>query len=204
MDLQHANRIAARYYKYLGDFHDVEEQLAPFFTGTVVGETMAEISDCISEAENANTLCGFLPEGRDFDELEWLIVRIRRDGKRQRFRSLQDIPEHLREHFDDNDQDFCSYADQLRDECYDGYSSLIEQQSILDEHLESQRLQEIYDYVGVEGLPLYAKDVICQVFEHLLVLWKKYEALARRLTKMAHLVDDNDPDPDFTRAVLFD
>ncbi|MBY9935718.1 hypothetical protein ISH75_34740, partial [Pseudomonas aeruginosa] len=95
------------------------------------------------------------------------------------------------------------FTDQLRDECYDGYNLLLEQQSNIDEHFERQRLHEIYDYVDVEGLPLYAKDAICQVFEHMLVLWGKYEALARTLTKLVSLADDNDPDPDLTKAVLF-
>ncbi|HFH3921580.1 hypothetical protein [Pseudomonas aeruginosa] len=204
MDLQHANQTAARYYEHLGNFYDLQAHLAPFFAGTVVGEIMNAISDCIEEAELANTQCGFLPEGHAFDEQEWLASQIRRDGKRRHFRSLQDIPEHLREHFGDDDQDFRQYADQLRDECYEGYNLLIEQQSILEEHLESQHLQEIYDYVDVEGLPLHAKDAICQVFEHMLALWGKYETQARSLTKMAHLVDENDPDPDLTKAALFD
>lgn len=203
MDREHANQTAARYYKHLRDFCDLQSQLKPFFAGTFIGEIIDAVSECVDEAESANTLCGFLPEGNTFDEQDWLTSQIRRDGQRKRFSSLQEIPEHLREHFGVDDQDFREYADQLRDECYDGYNLLLEQQSNIDEHFERQRLHEIYDYVDVEGLPLYAKDAICQVFEHMLVLWGKYETLARTLTKVVHLADDNDPDPDLTKAALF-
>ncbi|WP_275629616.1 hypothetical protein [Pseudomonas sp. 273] len=157
MDREHANQTAARYYKLLGDFCDLQGHLKPFFAGTFIGEIIDAVSECVDEAESANTLCGFLPEGKAFDEQEWLTSQIRRDGQRKRFRSLQEIPEHLREHFGEDDQDFRKYAEQLREECYDGYNLLLEQQSNIDEHFESQHIQEIYDYVDVGGFPFTPK-----------------------------------------------
>lgn len=92
MNAREANLIAKRYQARKQAFDDLHALLLPFFRRTYLADSMKEISECVSEALHANTLCGWLSDYGDFDELDALIGEIRRDGGRKRFTSLNDIP----------------------------------------------------------------------------------------------------------------
>ena len=203
MNAREANLIAKRYQARTQAFDDLHTQLLPFFRRTALADSMKEIKECVSEARHANTLCGWLSDYGDFDELDALIGEIRRDGGRKRFTSLSNIPAPLREHFDETDEDFIEFANEMREECRQGYDSLLEQQEMLEEHFESARFDEVFafneDCLEEETLRLFN-----QVVEHLHTQWVAYEKLARSLVGMAHLVDEPDPDKGLTEALLFD
>lgn len=203
MNAREANLIAKRYQARTQAFDDLHTQLLPFFRRTSLADSMKEIKECVSEARHANTLCGWLSDYGDFDELDALIGEIRRDGGRKRFTSLSNIPAPLREHFDETDEDFIEFANEMREECRQGYDSLLEQQEMLEEHFESARFDDVFafneDYLEEETLRLFN-----QVFDHLHTQWVAYEKLARSLVGMAHLIDEPDPDKGLTEALLFD
>lgn len=203
MKAREANLIAKRYQARKQAFDDLHALLLPFFRRTSLADSMKEISECVSEAWHANTLCGWLSDYGDFDELDALIGEIRRDGGRKRFTSLNDIPASLREHFDETDADFIEFANEMREECREGYDSLLEQQEMLDEQFEFARFDEVFafneDYLEVETIRLFN-----QVFDHLHTQWVAYEKLARSLVGMAHLIDETDPDKGLTEALLLD
>ena len=203
MNAREANLIAQRYKARAQAFNDLHALLAPFFRRTPLAATMDEISECVSEAWHANTLCGWLPDFGDFDELEALIGQIRRDGGRKRFKSLNDIPTHMREHFDKTDEAFAEFANEIREVCRDGYDSLLDQQELLDEYLESVRFDEVFAF-DEDSLEVETARLINQVFDHLHTQWVTYEKLARRLVGMAHLIDEPDSDKGLTEALLFD
>ncbi|MHC8392664.1 hypothetical protein ACYZT8_03190 [Pseudomonas sp. LB3P93] len=203
MNAREANLIAQRYQARVQAFNDLHALLAPFFRRTPLAASMNEISECVSNAWDANTLCGWLPDFGDFDELEALVGEIRRDGGRKRFTSLNDIPPHMREHFDKTDKAFTEFADEIREECRDGYDSLLEQQEILNEHLESVRFDQVFAF-DEDSLEVETTRLINQVFDHLHTQWVAYEKLARSLVGMAHLIDEPDPDKGLTEALLFD
>lgn len=203
MNAREANLIAQRYQARVQAFNDLHALLVPFFRSTSLAASMNEISDCVSNAWDANTLCGWLPDFGDFDELEALVGEIRRDGGRKRFTSLHDIPTHMREHFDKTDEAFTEFANEIREECRDGYDSLLEQQEILNEHLESVRFDQVFAF-DEDSLEVETTRLINQVFDHLHTQWLAYEKLARSLVGMAHLIDEPDPDKGLTEALLFD
>lgn len=203
MNAREANLIAKRYQARTQAFDDLHTQLLPFFRRTALADSMKEIKECVSEARHANTLCGWLSDYGDFDELDALIGEIRRDGGSKRFTSLSNIPAPLREHFDETDEDFIEFANEVREECRQGYDSLLEQQEMLEEHFESARFDDVFafneDCLEEETLRLFN-----QVFDHLHTQWVAYEKLARSLVGMAHLIDEPDPDKGLTEALLFD
>lgn len=203
MNAREANLIAKRYQARIQAFDDMHAQLLPFFSRTSLADSMKEISECVSEARHANTLCGWLSDYGDFDELDALIGEIRRDGGRKRFTSLSNIPAPLREHFDETDEDFIEFANEMREECRKGYDSLLEQQEMLEEHLESARFDDVFAF-NEECLEEETLRLFNQVFDHLHTQWVAYEKLARSLVGMAYLVDEPDPDKGLTEALLFD
>lgn len=60
MNAREANLIAHRYQARAQAFNDLHALLAPFFRRTPLAASMNEISECVSEALHANTLCGWL------------------------------------------------------------------------------------------------------------------------------------------------
>jgi hypothetical protein len=203
MNAREANLIAKRYQAREQAFDDLHARLLPFFRRTSLADSMKEIKECVSEARHANTLCGWLSDYGDFDELDALIGEIRRDGGRKRFTSLNNIPTPLREHFDETDEDFIEFANEMREECRQGYDSLLEQQEMLEEHLESPRFDDVFAF-NEECLEEETLRLFNQVFDHLHTQWVAYEKLARSLVGMAHLIDEPDPDKGLTEALLFD
>ncbi|MFJ3486806.1 hypothetical protein ACIPL1_25855 [Pseudomonas sp. NPDC090202] len=203
MNAREANQIAKRYEQQADAFDKLDALLTPFFLRTSLADCMAEISECVSEAWEANIQCGWLSDYGDFDELGALVAQIRRDGAGKRFKSLQDIPEHLRDEFDDNDEDFNAFANELREECRDGFDSLCEQQEMLEEQFELAGFDDVFAF-DEDSQDAETTRVINQVFNHLHTLWVDYEKLARSLVGMAHHLDDPDPDLGLTKALMFD
>lgn len=202
MNAREANLIAQR-YQARTSFQRLARAIGSVLSPHSLATSMNEISECVSNAWDANTLCGWLPDFGDFGELEALIGEIRRDGGSKRFTSLNDIPIHMREYFDDTNEAFTEFANEIREECRDGYDSLLEQQEILNEHLESVRFDQVFAF-DEDSLEVETTRLISQVFDHLHTQWVAYEGLARSLVGMAHLIDEPDPDKGLTEALLFD
>jgi hypothetical protein len=91
----------------------------------------------------------------------------------------------------------------MREECREGYDSLLEQQEMLEEHFECARFDDVFAF-DEDSLEVETAKLINQVFDHLHTQWVAYEKLARSLVGMAHLIDEPDPDKGLTEALMFD
>ncbi|WP_238929500.1 hypothetical protein, partial [Pseudomonas aeruginosa] len=126
------------------------------------------------------------------------------DGRGRHYKGLSDVPEHLRQGFDQDEQAFRDYLEQLRENCREAYDLISEQQEILAEALEQDLLEDAWNQIDEEFMTKNAKSIVNQVFEHLLADWRQYAALASELVKMANELDNLDPDRSLTKALLFD
>ncbi|HBN8289809.1 hypothetical protein ACR96V_31695 [Pseudomonas aeruginosa] len=205
MSLDRANEILRNYNQCYEQFDTLRESLSRFFAGTPLAEEMRTISACIEQAYECNVDAGWLPEEESiFNELELLVANIKHDGRGRHYKGLSDVPEHLRQGFDQDEQAFRDYLEQLRENCREAYDLISEQQEILAEALEQDLLEDAWNQIDEEFMTKNAKSIVNQVFEHLLADWRQYAALASELVKMANELDNPDPDRSLTKALLFD
>ncbi|ELK4798144.1 hypothetical protein [Pseudomonas aeruginosa] len=205
MSLDRANEILRNYNQCYEQFDTLHKSLSRIFAGTLLAQEMRIISACIEQAYECNVDAGWLPEEENvFNEFELLVANIKHDGRGRHYKGLSDVPEHLRQGFDQDEQDFRDYLEQLRENCREAYDLISEQQEILAEALERNPLEDAWNQIDEEFMTRNAKSIVNQVFEHLLTEWRQYTVLASELVKMANELDDPDPDRDLTKTLLFD
>lgn len=205
MSLDLANETLRTYNQRYEQFDTLHESLSRIFAGTVLMEEMDTLLDCVQEAYECNVEAGWLPEEESaFDELELLIANLKQDGRSRRYKTLNDVPEHLRQEFEADDKSFRDYLEQLQEGCRDAYDRISEQQEIVAEALERELLDDVWNQIDDELVSRNAKAIVSQLFEYLLKDWQRYKVLASELVKMANELDNPDPDRGLMKALLFD
>lgn len=205
MSLDRANEILRNYNQCHEQFDTLHESLSRFFAGTPLAEEMRTVSACVREAYECNVDAGWLPEEENvFNELELLVASIKHDGRGRHYKGLSDVPEHLRQEFDEDEQAFRDYLEHLRENCREAYGRISEQQEILAEPLGRDLLGDAWDQIDEEPMTEDSQSIVYQVFKRLVRDWVRYTALASELVQMANELDNPDRDRDLTKALLFD
>lgn len=202
-----ADKIASSYEKAVCAFNQLYSLQHTVLAGTVLGDYLKRLDECVGEAVGLNCDAGWLQEGAKFTQQEYLHALIRRDRASKRYRTAADLPIWLQEEDDDEEPDdgtwFAAFSEELRECCRSAYSNMEELREIMnDEPTGEGLLNALYAWPSETG---ESEDLVGQthaLHKNLHQGWHRCKKAGLALLCMANQFGDNDPDYDMAIAFM--
>lgn len=200
-----ADRFANRYQQALEAFGRQYEVQQDIFAGTTLGDYLRLLEDKVGDAAELNRSAGWLPYRDRFTEQEFLESLIRRDRRGRRYKTLADIPEFLREEFEDldNEASFTAYFSDMREECRSAYSGMRELREEIEDEPDGVDL-----LAALDGWPEQAHESKVTIKEatalsdNLHRSWQRCQKAGLALLCMANQFGDDDLDHDLADELM--
>ena len=204
--IKRATEIEEPYIKKYDFFQEQCERLEPIVLGTPIGHALDLLREKVGEALELNINAGWLSSGAKFDDWEYLTVLIKHDGTRRHFKLLSDVPEFLRGEFEGWDErEFRTFTEEQRRVCRDAYDEMPTLLEDLEDASAEGPFFDMLDSLADEGGANSRETKQARaLFDNVQNSWAQCKRTGLSLLHMANQLGDDDYDPGFMLALLFD
>lgn len=199
-----AHELAKAYEQRHDSFERLKDEQLRIFARTDAASYLTLLGEHVRSAYGDNQEAGWLPSaGSTYSDLEFFETLIRHDRSARRFKSLTEVPEFLREEFEDwSDADFRAHAEDLREASRSGYAGLEESRIIMEDEPECEDFFErLYNWPGEAGAPERELAQAEVLVDNLHSGWKRCQKAGLALLHPANY-DSPDYDPSLIAALM--